>query len=306
MDLRTLKSFIAVAELKNFSAAARELHMVQPAISRQISDLESELGVSLFWRNTREVRITEPGKVLLRQARELLHKAEEAKEAVQRCANGEIGEVRIGYLPSPCIGFLPDVVRGFSERFPNVDIQLKEMTAQEQIDAFDNGQLDIGFSRPLPALKQEAFASTLIYNDHLFAVLPETHRLAGNAQVSLAELVGERFILFKREEAIGLFDQIISVCKQHGFSPEISNQPENMQTILTRVAAGLGVSIVPGCVANLLRAGCVFKAIEGVEVTVPLELHSKKHQHSVVATHFREAVCSDLAAILQKVNISGR
>ncbi|MCA9422206.1 MAG: LysR family transcriptional regulator, partial [Nitrospira sp.] len=138
-----------MASLKSFSAAARELNTVQPAISRQIADLEDELGVRLFWRNTREVKITAAGDSLLREAHDILSREQQVKEHVLRAARGEIGRLRIGYLASACFSFMPELVRGYSALYPKVQISLQEMTVRQQIDAFSAGQLDVGFSRPM-------------------------------------------------------------------------------------------------------------------------------------------------------------
>lgn len=273
MELRLLRTFMAVAHFKNFSAAARELNTVQPAVSRQIADLENELGVSLFWRSTREVKVTAAGEMLLSEATEILAHEARAKALVQRAAKGEVGRIRIGYMGSACAHFIPDLVRTYAKSFPEVQISLLEMSAQQQIDAFAAGLIDIGFSRPLPHAVRAEFVAEQIYIDTLTAVLPKAHRLARVATVRLSDLVAESFVLFKRSEAVGLFDQIISTCEREGFAPSIVSEPESMQMLLTEVAAGLGVSVAPGCVRRLFTDGCAFVPIRKQKPSIPTELH---------------------------------
>ncbi len=273
MELRLLRTFVTVARLKNFSAAARELNTVQPAVSRQIADLEDELGVRLFWRSTREVKVTAAGEMLLGEATELLEHEARAKALVQRAAKGEVGRIRIGYMGSACAHFIPDLVRTYAKSFPEVQVSLIEMTAQQQLDAFAAGLIDLGFSRPLPHATRAEFVIEPIYMDTLTVVLPSEHRLARAKTVRLSELEYESFVLFKRSQAIGLFDQIISACEREGIAPRIVSEPESMQMLLTEVAAGLGVSIAPGCVRRLFTKGCSFVPLSKQKPSIPTELH---------------------------------
>lgn len=268
-----LKTFVTVATLKNFSAAARELHTVQPTISRQIADLEAELGVQLLWRNTREVKMTPAGESLLRDAQDILARESLAKEQARRAARGQIGRLKIGYIGSAGYGFIPELVQTYTKHYPDVQVTLREMTVKRQIKAFKTGELDIGFSRPLPETERQNLTAEEIYIDTLIAVVPESHPLAIKKSLHLNQLETDNFVLFKRNEAIGLFDQIISACQTDHFSPKISNQAENMQTVLTEVAAGLGVSVVPSCVKQMYTKGCVFIPIEKQRPSIPTELH---------------------------------
>ncbi|MGO2132914.1 MAG: LysR substrate-binding domain-containing protein [Halomonas sp.] len=273
MELRTLKIFVSVATHKNFSAAARELHTVQPAISRQIADLEDELGVSLLWRNTREVRVTAPGEALLEEAQRLLALEAHARKRVAMAASGQTGTLRIGYMSSACASFVPGLMRDFAANHPEVSLSLHEMTAQQQLDAFGRDEIDIGLSRPLPIEQRDTLTALPVYEDVLMAVVPEGHRLAHRKRLALSELEQEDFVLFQRGQATGLFDQIISACGDADFSPRIQRQPALMQTLLSEVAAGLGIAIVPSCIRRLQRDGCRFIPLRPALGAVPLELH---------------------------------
>jgi DNA-binding transcriptional LysR family regulator len=276
MEIKTLKSFVAVATLKNFSAAARELNTVQPAISRHITDLEEELGVKLFWRNTREVKISPAGESLLHDAKAILANETEAIKRAQLANQGKTGRLSIGYLGPACFAFIPKLVQTYVHRYPEVEIQLKEMTVRQQLEAFDREELDIGFSRNLPSAYRKDFAVEDIYTDTLMAVLPDSHPLADSKDsisLRLKQLDTESFILFSRHEAPGLFDQIISVFQKDGIVPMISSQPEYMQVVLTNVAAGLGVSVLPACIRNMYSNGCTFVPIHGQIPSIATQLH---------------------------------
>lgn len=273
MEIKLLKTFVTIARLKNFSAAARELNTAQPAVSRQIAELEQEFKTKLFWRTTREVSLTTAGEALLVEALEILDKASRTELIVRRASEGKTGRLRIGYLSGATLTFLPKLIRNYVERYPDIQIQLADMTALEQIEAFEANQIDISLSRPLPPEYSKRYSSDLIYDDELAAFLPSSHPLANRSSISLRELKAESFVIFQRSHATGLFDQIIIACKKSGFSPQIVIQPGTMQTVLTEVASELGVSLAPGCIRNLNMTGCVCIPIRESLNPIPLQLH---------------------------------
>jgi len=286
MDIKTLKSFITVAKHKSFSEAARELHTVQPAISRHISSLETELGVNLFNRNSRDVAITPAGEQLLKDATAILALTAQAKTQVKRAHNGQVGTLNIAYLSSACLSFMATLVRAYKSQFPQVHVTLFEMTATEQIEALKNEQVDIAFSRPLPSSIADEFTSHCIYTDTLVAIVSQSHQLADQPVINLAQLKDEPFIIFNRDEALGLFDETILLCKQAGFSPNITSQPRHMQTLVTEVAADLGVAIAPFCVSKLYSEGCQFIVLDNVSTQIPLQIQYKHNNNSATIDAF--------------------
>lgn len=303
MDIKRLKSFITVAKHKNFSEAANELHTVQPAISRHISALETELGVSLFKRNSRDVVITEAGEQLLKDAKGILALAEHAKIQVKRAHNGQVGTLNIAHLSSACLTFMAKLVRVYKSQFPEVHVSLFEMTATEQIEAFKNEQIDIGFSRPLPSSIEDEFISHDIYIDKLIAVVNQDHSLAKKQYIDWAQLQNDKLILFNRDEAQGLFDETISLCKRAGFSPNIISQPRHMQTLVTEVSAGLGVAIAPFCVRKLYTEGCHFIALKKANAHIPLQIQYKQINSSATVQAFVDISLSAKAEIQQSMSI---
>ncbi|WP_350431016.1 LysR substrate-binding domain-containing protein [Shewanella sp. H8] len=286
VDIKTLKSFISVASHQSFSGAARELNTVQPAISRHIAMLEQELGVLLFTRNSREVMITTAGEQLLSDAKQILALTSKAKSQVKRAHDGQVGELNIAYLSSACLTFMADLVRSYSQQYPDVHITLFEMTATEQIEAFNANLIDVGFSRPLPSGIMDEFNSSDIYIDKLVAVVGQHHPLAEYSQIELGQLQQQKLIIFNRDEAVGLFDDTILLCKQAGFSANIISQPTHMQTLLTEVAAGLGVAIAPHCIRKLYSQGCRFLQLTDAHKAIPTQLHVKRTNHRATVDSF--------------------
>jgi DNA-binding transcriptional LysR family regulator len=276
VDIKTLKSFISVASHQSFSGAARDLNTVQPAISRHIAMLEEELGVMLFIRNSRQVKITNAGEQLLHDAKQIIALADNAKSQVKRAQQGQIGELNIAHLSSACLTFMADLVRSYSQQYPDVHVTLFEMTATEQIEAFKDNRIDVGFSRPLPSGIIDEFNSSDIYIDKLVAVVGQHHPQAEYSQIELGQLQQQKLIIFNRDEAVGLFDDTIMLCKQAGFSANIISQPKHMQTLLTEVAAGLGVAIAPYCIRKLYSQGCHFLPFTDAHKAIPTQLHVKR------------------------------
>ncbi|MGS0536335.1 LysR family transcriptional regulator [Pseudoalteromonas sp. SaAl2] len=297
MDLKILRSFVSVATHKSFSAAARELHTVQPAISRHIGMLEADLHVTLFVRNSREVNITSAGEQLLKDAKHILALTEQAKSQVKQAQNGQVGTLRIGYLSSACLSFMASLVREYKHQYPNVHVSLFEMTASDQVSAFKDDLIDIGFSRPLPQEVVEGFTSHEIYTDRLVAVVPKYHPLWQNEEAQLQQLSNDKFILFNREEAVGLFDDVISLCKRAEFSPNIVSQPRHMQTLLTEVSAGLGIAIAPYCIRKLFHEGCYFLQLSDIEKAIPTQLQFKNTQLSTTVAEFVSITLKNKAVI---------
>lgn len=304
MEIRVLRTFVTVAQLKGFSAAARALNTVQPAVSRQISDLEEELGVRLFWRSTRDVRITAAGETLLREALEILAHEDRARKLVQRAGSGQIGRLRIGFISSACQAFLPGLVRAFTQDFPDVQVTLTEMNADAQAEALATGQLDIALSRALPPRGAADVESLEVYVDRLMAFVPDDHPLAAKQTLQIGDLAPVPFVLFQRSGASGLFDQIVSACRNAGFSIDIAHQSNSMQAVLSGVASGLGVSIAPGCIRQLNMAGCKSLPLLEDAGPVPFVLHHRADQIEPPTRAFIDLVIESRADIREKMKLS--
>ena len=305
MELRHLRYFTAVAEHLSFSEASRRIHVAQPSISQTVLDLEDELGVRLLFRDRRTVRLTAAGQTFRREALEVLRRNEQAVHLTKRASSGEIGQLRIGFFGSAVAAFLPALVQEYHRRFPDVELTLLELTNPQQLEAFDQGRLDIGFSRPLPAERSKEFHEELVYTDYLHLALPSGHpltqNLADDRTVSIKRLSAERFVLLARQAAPELYDEKLAFCRRAGnFSPQVVNEPDRTSTVLLLVESGIGVSIVAGCVRHLVRAGgpVVFYPLQPPSAPVELRLTWRRGvPSSPTVEAFRGLVQSRLEAI---------
>ncbi|MEO0868039.1 MAG: LysR substrate-binding domain-containing protein [Cyanobacteria bacterium J06642_11] len=269
MELRHLRYFLAVAEELHFGRAALRLQMAQPPLSQQIKQLETELGVLLFARTRRQVALTAAGVVLQQEAQALLGQLDQSVQKTQQAARGEVGSLAIAFVSSAMYSLLPAYLKRFREQYPQVNVVLHELSTQEQIQALLDNRLDIGFMRP--PVEHKTLEVRSVLQESLVAAVPENHRLTMNKQISVADLRQELFVLFPRAKAVHLYDQIIGMCQQNGFSPNVVQQAVQMQTILSLVTAELGVAIVPESLCNLQRRGVYF--LPFVESTPQAEVY---------------------------------
>jgi DNA-binding transcriptional LysR family regulator len=284
MDLRQLRYFVAVAEELHFGHAARRLRIAQPALSRQIQALEKDLLVQLLFRNRRRVQITPAGQVFLDRARLILARTDEAVLAAQRAGGGVSGTLNLGFVGSATYDVLPGVLREFLQAAPHVDLTLSEMTVHAQIEALTEKRIDIGLLR-LPA-RTEGLVFRTIAREPLYVALPSSHRLAQLPAVALSALSEEAFVLYPDHPRPSWTEYVIGLCQQAGFRPVVVQRTVEIQTTLSLVAAGIGVSIVPKCIGNLQRKDVVFRRLAGVRARTELLAAYREHDPSPVVQTF--------------------
>jgi DNA-binding transcriptional LysR family regulator len=259
MELHSLRYFVAVAEELHFGRAARRLGMAQPPLSRQIRALEAELGARLLERTKRHVALTAAGAVLLEEARRLLAQAERVVEAVHRAARGQTGRLAVGFVGSATYGLLPEILRRFHRRFPEVALTLAEMGSPMQLRALGERRIDVGFLRP--AALDATLVGRVVQREPLLVALPAGHRLAKVEGIRLEDLASEPFVMFPREPRPSYGELLIGYCVAAGFSPRVAQETNEMQTALSLVAAGIGVTLVPASVRSVRRANVVYKPL---------------------------------------------
>jgi DNA-binding transcriptional LysR family regulator len=259
IDLRHLRYFVAVAEELHFGRAATKLGIQQPPLSQQIRQLESELGLTLFVRTSRSVLLTAAGQELLDRSRRTLSRLQEDLNAVQRIGRGEVGALNIGFAGSAMLTVLPDVIRTYRRQYPDVQLSLREMVTSVSLANLREGTIDLGFLRD-PG-ENEGFVIESLLSEPYIAILPAKHRLAGYKSISAAKLKGEPLIFYGRKEGPIAYDKTIALCQGAGFTPEIVQEAPQWPTAVRLVAAGLGISIAPACVAKLGAPGVVFRRI---------------------------------------------
>jgi LysR family transcriptional regulator, benzoate and cis,cis-muconate-responsive activator of ben and cat genes len=251
MEFRQLRSFIAVARVLNFSRAARELHLSQPALSAQIKALEEDLGTLLFERNKRTVRLTRAGESFLADAEVLIDDAAEAKRRATRFASGEAGHLRIAFVASATSELVPTIVLAFRTRYPHVTLELKNQPTVLQVEALEAHTLDVGFVRlPLTAPK---LSVTPLHSEPFALVISKSHKLAREKNLTVAHLAGEPFVAYGQRWAPEFYQTWTGICRNAGFTPVVVQETAEMDTALALVAAGMGVAILPEGVANRSR-----------------------------------------------------
>lgn len=257
MDLRQLRYFVAVAETLHFGRAARRLEISQPPLSRQIAALERELGVALFDRSTRGVRLTPSGSALLPRARRLLADALAIRAGARELARGDVGLLHIGFLAASTYSTLPRLLTTFRRARPGVRLVLTEATSDRQLVALTDGSLDVGVL--LPPVTDPALAWLPLVREPLVAALPAG--TAWPARIALSRLARRAFILFPRPAGASLHDLIVDACERAGFTPRIEQEAVQMSTIVSLVAAGMGVALVPESLRRMRRTGVVYRPL---------------------------------------------
>ena len=261
MELRHLRYFVAVAEHLNFTKAAAKLHLAQPSLTRQIHNLEEEIGVRLLNRTKSHVALTEGGRSFLTDARRILALATESILAVQRLGRGETGELNIAYLPNFDFELLPETLRAFRQAFPHIALNLFDMPPAEQFRALDARKIDLGFVGLPPPAAANALHWESIARHRTVVVLPAKHRLARKRQVSLAELETMFFVGMSERTHPGFRNWLNHVCQQVGFTPRVLQDAELEAALMTFVAEGLGVSLAREHIKKLPHPGVVFRPL---------------------------------------------
>ncbi|MEM1394984.1 MAG: LysR substrate-binding domain-containing protein [Cyanobacteria bacterium P01_H01_bin.150] len=286
MELRHLRYFVTVAEELHFGRAAERLHIAQPPLSQQIRQLENEIGFELFHRTKRKVELTEAGKAFLTEVEQIFRQLEQAIFLGRQVSRGEIGQLVVGFVSSAAYNILPDFLLQFRNSNPNINLELHESTTEEQSRWLQSGKIDVGFVRP--PVNKDIYNSKIVFQESLIVAVPENHHLANIEKISLKSLVNESFILFPRFLAPGLYDLIISFCQQFDFSPKPAQEAIQMQTIVSLVAAEIGVAIVPESLQNLQRTGVVYKYFVEKTPQVSIAMIWRKNDLSVVLKKFLE------------------
>ena len=269
MELRHLRYFRAVAEELHFGRAAERLHIAQPPLSQQIRQLERELGVELLVRSTRRVDLTPAGDAYLRRAVAILDAVDDAGRQAQRVADGDEGRLSIGCVGSATYSLLPRLVRALREALPGVDVSVRgEMLAPAQITALLAGEIDLALLRP--PVEQPGVRTETVRRDRLIAALPDSHRLADRDAVDVGDLRDEEFVAHAGHGRSVMHSLLNAVCADAGFVPRIRHDVQETSTLVTLVAAGLGVAIVPEPTAALDIAGVCYRPLRPAGLGVDL------------------------------------
>jgi DNA-binding transcriptional LysR family regulator len=259
VELRQLRYFLAVADTLHFSKAAQRVGIAQPPLSHQIKRLEEIIGHRLFDRTTRGVKLTLAGQLLADRARSTMEKVLDDLEQVRSLGRGEEGTLTVGFSGSVMFTRLPAAIEAYRRRYPKVELRLREMTTHAQIPGLLDGTLDLAFMRD--GDPTEGIQMTTVLEEPYIAVLPAAHALARKRRLRVADLRGEPFIFFARRLGPLAFDRTMACCERNGFRPNIVQDAPQWPTVVSLVAAGLGVSLAPACIANVTIPGAVYRAV---------------------------------------------
>ena len=244
MELRQLRYFSVVAEEENFRRAAERLNVAQPALSRQIAALEAELGVALFTRARRRIRLSAAGKAYLKETTKLLADLALMNERVRQVAAGQVGALHIAFHETAGRSrVVARSLQSFRAQFPNVDLRLSQLTSQQQIEALESGAVDGGFLYP-SSLGETGLASFRVSTDRFYLAVSRLHPLAARDRVRLVELADEPFVVISRAKSPRFHDLMLAACLKGGLRPAILQQTESEATLVNLVAIGMASALV--------------------------------------------------------------
>lgn len=251
MELRHLRYFVVVAEEQNVTRAAARLHVSQPPLSRQIRDLEEELGVPLFRRTAKSVALTEAGKLFLTEAREVLLRAEKAVQAVRLVAAGNRGQLRVGYAPSLSVNILPRTLSTFEHEHPGVRVSLHDLSTEEGLQRLTARKIDALLTARPPATLLRGLNFTPLAEFPLFIAISTAHPLARKKVIRVEALRDERFIVYTEEDYPEYLDWLKELFSPFGFSPRSTEEYDSATGVIAAVEVGRGIAIVTGSMQHL-------------------------------------------------------
>lgn len=283
MELRHLRYFVAVAEEMHFTRAAARLGIGQPPLSQQIQQLERELGTPLFLRLSRGIELTDAGKQFLADSRGILASTARAADMARLIGQGETGTVTVGFTASSVFHpALARALRAYRDQYPQIHVALREGNTGALLEWLRRGEVDVAFVRP-PFTLDGDFCADRVVDEAMLAALPASHRLCSKKSLLLTDLRDEDFVLYPRPVGSGLYDAIYAACQRAGFMPRIGQEAPQMASIVSLVAAGFGVSLVPASMRQINTEGVEFRPLRGDAPRALLDLAYRRHNPSQAA-----------------------
>lgn len=294
VDVRRLRYFVAIAEELHFGRASERLNVAQPALSRQMVELEAAIGAALFDRTRNQIRLTVAGEALLPRARQILSSIVEAARIARRAAEGSIGVLNVGFVGSATYSLLPRVLNAFRTDNPDVDLMLHAMNTAELKGGLIERTIDVAFARP--GIDDPEVIDELLMEEPLVVALPDVDPLAAQTEIALVDLARHAFVLYPRFPRPSFADIILRHCAESGFSPVIAQETMDVQTALGLIAAGAGVSLVPASVQGAQRLGVAYRPLRPPAPTTRLSLSYRRDNRSATLARFRTQVKAYAAA----------
>jgi DNA-binding transcriptional LysR family regulator len=288
MELRHLRYFVAVADEKNFTRAAERLNIAQPPLSRQMQQLEEELGVVLIEKGSRPLRLTEAGQFFHAHAQELLDKAADLKAMTRRVGKIE-RKLSIGFVASTLYGLLPEIVRRFRQRYEAVEISFHEMTTLEQLKALKEGRIDVGFGR----LKFEdaAIRRIVLREEPLIVALPVGHRLAAQTgPLKMSDLMADTLIVYPKTPRPSFADQILATFRERMLVPQHVLEVRELQIAIGLVGAGQGIAMVPDSLQGMIRTDVCYRPIDDRQAVSPIIFSARAMDRTAELTNMLKVI----------------
>lgn len=297
MELRRFKYMAVLAEELHFGRAAERLDIAQPALTQQIQALERDLGVQLFQRTKRSVRLTVAGRVTLDEAIRTLQQAERTALVAQQAGRGELGHIEIGFVGSAIFsGVLSQAIAHFRQANPMVELRLNELGILQQLSEVGSGKLDLGLiRRPVKTLPPDVTVSTL-FREPIILAVPARHKLARRKQITLDMLRDEPFVAVQIQEGVGFNAQVAELCASGGLSPKVTQRAGQFVTLAGMVAGGLGVAFVPNSLRHLQIPGVVYRPLADISQQSDLAVVFRKSERAPAVVAFLDHIRKSMRA----------
>jgi DNA-binding transcriptional LysR family regulator len=286
MELRQIRSFLSIAETLHFGRTAELIHLSQPALSLQIRALEEEVGVRLFERNRRKTTLTAAGVAFRDDAAAALSQLDEAIRMARLAARGKLGILRIGFISTVGSEIVPTIVRQFRELNPEVEFSLRAITTADQVPMLETGSLDIGFLR-LPIGGHPTLDVATVHREPFVLVVPASHNLAKRKRVRLREVASHEFVMYERTYAPGFHDLILGLLREAGIVPNVSQTAAEISTLISLVAAQMGVAILPASAVKHSVASVIACDIVDKIPVSEIGIAFSKRDRAAVVNNFR-------------------
>ena len=284
MELRLLRSFVVLAEELHFGRAAKILNISQPPLSRHIALLEAELGILLFERSTRRVALTPAGAILYERGRENLEALERSCREAVSVSRGEIGQLSIGVIGSAAYDVLPKILKPFRDAHPHIAFRFRGLTITQQLDALNRRGIDIGLLR-LP-VRCDGIDVHPLEDEGLMVALRRDHPLAQQSVIAIGDLAKEPLLISSRRDAVGYYDELMTLCHRAGFTPDIACEAQPFSTLVGLVAAGLGIALLPEALRAIYHVDVVYRPVADQMTRTTYALAVRSHDLSPAVKAF--------------------
>ena len=294
MELRQIRSFLSIAETLHFGRTAELIHLSQPALSLQIRALEEEVGARLFERNRRKTTLTAAGVAFRDEAAAALSQLDQAIHNARLAANGKLGRLRIGFISTVGSEIVPNIVRQFRELNPEVEFSLRAITTADQVPMLETGSLDIGFLR-LPIGGHPTLDVVVMHREPFVLVVPSSHNLAKRKRVRLSEVSGHEFVMYERTYAPGFHDLILGMLRDAKIVPNVSQTAAEISTLISLVAAHMGIAILPAsAVKHSVASVTACDIVDKIPMS-EIGIASSKRVRAAVVDNFRSFALKKLS-----------